>query len=389
MLTLIRNADIYAPAPLGVRDVLICDGRIAAVEDRISLQVSTPLLEVDAGGRRLVPGLVDSLVHITGGGGEGGPHTRTPELQLSQAIRAGVTTVIGALGTDAVSRSLEDLVAKARALNHEGISAYCHTGSYQIPVTTLTGSIERDLMLVDVMLGVGEVALADHRSSQPTLNEFKKVVAAARVGGMLAGKAGTVLVHMGDAPEQLALIEQLFASTDIPKRQLQVTHINRNRSLFEQGIAFASEGGFIDLTTSTSEQFLKWGEVPCGQGLARLLEAGVPLSQISFSSDGQASLPVFDEQANLIGLDVGQLGSLWVAVLDAIRAGVPFADAIQVASFNPARLLGLQRKGRIAVGADADLLLLDDNLHIHTVMARGHLLMADQQLYSCGTFEKV
>ncbi|MFB9885941.1 beta-aspartyl-peptidase [Balneatrix alpica] len=388
MLTLIKQAKVYAPEELGQRDILCAGGKILAIETEIKLDTSVPCQQVEAAGRLAIPGMVDSLVHFTGGGGEGGPHTRTPELRLSQAIEAGVTTLIGALGTDSESRSLAELVAKARALNHEGVSAYCHTGSYQIPVKTLTGSVERDLLLVDIMLGVGEVAVADHRSSQPTLDELKKVVAAARVGGMLAGKAGTVLVHMGDAPDQLDLLEALFASTDIPRRQLQVTHVNRSRSLFETAIGYAKRGGFVDFTTSTTPELLKWGEVECGEGLREMLAAGVPLSQISFSSDGQASLPVFDGEGNLVGLQVGQLASLWQAVQDALAAGVPLAQALAVVTANPARLLGLKQKGRLQAAMDADLLLVQpDSWRIDSVMAKGRWLKLDGQELAKGTFE--
>ena len=71
-----------------------------------------------------MPGFIDGHVHMTGGGGEGGYATRTPELSLSDAIRGGVTTIVGCLGTDGVTRSLAALLAKARALDEEGISTF-------------------------------------------------------------------------------------------------------------------------------------------------------------------------------------------------------------------------------------------------------------------------
>ncbi|MDQ3038909.1 MAG: beta-aspartyl-peptidase, partial [Pseudomonadota bacterium] len=128
---------------------------------------------VDAGGRIVCPGFVDSLVHVSGGGGEGGFATRTPALiDPQEALRSGITTVIGALGTDDVTRSLADLLAACRALTEKGLSAYSLTGSYQIPVTTLTGSIRSDLVLIQDMIGVGEIAIADHRGSHPTVDEL-------------------------------------------------------------------------------------------------------------------------------------------------------------------------------------------------------------------------
>ncbi|MFR4383484.1 MAG: hypothetical protein ACLT4X_03910 [Phascolarctobacterium sp.] len=71
------------------------------------------------------------------------------------------------------------------------------TGSYEFPVHTMTGDVRRDIILIDKVIGVGELALSDHRSSEPTLDELKRVLTQARLGGMLSGKAGVVQFHMG------------------------------------------------------------------------------------------------------------------------------------------------------------------------------------------------
>jgi beta-aspartyl-dipeptidase (metallo-type) len=83
---------------------------------------------MDAQGLLAVPGFVDCHVHIAGGGGEAGPSSRTPESSLPQFLSAGTTTVVGLLGTDGITRSLENLVAKARALTADGMTAYFWTG---------------------------------------------------------------------------------------------------------------------------------------------------------------------------------------------------------------------------------------------------------------------
>ena len=75
--------------------------------------------------------------------------------------------MVGCLGTDGVCRDLKALLAKARSLEEEGISTYIYSGSYEIPVNTITNSCKSDLMLIDKIIGIGEVAISDHRSSQP------------------------------------------------------------------------------------------------------------------------------------------------------------------------------------------------------------------------------
>ena len=115
-MLLIKNAEVFAPSPMGKKDILICGGEIQCIEDEIRIS-GLPCAVLDARGKYAVPGFMDQHVHITGGGGEGGFHTRTPEVQLSELIRGGITTVVGLLGTDGATRSMEDLYAKAMALN--------------------------------------------------------------------------------------------------------------------------------------------------------------------------------------------------------------------------------------------------------------------------------
>ena len=182
MLQLVRNATVFAPEPLGRRDLLIADRRIAAIAEQLPrLPADIPHTEVDLGGLSLCPGLIDAHVHLIGGGGEAGLHTRVPPVQLTQLSTAGITTVVGVLGTDGTTRSVADLVARTLGLRAEGLSAHCYTGSYQLPVPTLTGSVRGDIVFIDPVIGVGELALSDHRSSQPTLDELLREQAAPAV----------------------------------------------------------------------------------------------------------------------------------------------------------------------------------------------------------------
>jgi len=105
-LILIRNANLYAPQPLGIRHLLLGGGRILWVGDE-AFDLPVPLRAVsrivDAAGRVTIPGLIDGHVHVTGGGGEAGFRTRVPALPLSRFTTAGITTVVGLLGTDDVA----------------------------------------------------------------------------------------------------------------------------------------------------------------------------------------------------------------------------------------------------------------------------------------------
>lgn len=389
MIKLLKNGTVYSPEYLGKKDILIVDKRIAAIEDSIHFEESAHIEVLDITGKLVVPGFIDNHVHIMGGGGEGSYRTRTPELVLSDAVKGGITTLVGVIGTDGTTRTMTSLVAKAKALKEEGISCYVHTGSYQVPVKTLTGMIEDDLILIEEIIGVGEIAIADHRSSQPNYEEIAKIAAAARVGGMLSGKAGIVNMHLGDSVSKLSILEEVIEKTDIPVRQFLPTHINRNRELFAAGIEHAKKGGYVDFTTSSIAKFLEQGETKCSVGLKEMLDKDVPIGQITFSSDGQASLPEFDENGEFIGLQLGRVTSLYKEVKDAIlEEGIQPADALKVITENPAKVLRLASKGTLEVGKDADLVILEAaSYEIESVIALGQKMMWNKKLLVKGTFE--
>ena len=393
MITIIRNVKVYTPEPIGTKDVMILGSKIAAIEDAMDINLNgiLEIVEIDGSGKVLVPGFIDSHVHILGGGGEGGFSTRTPEATLSSLTSAGVTTVVGTLGTDGISRDMNSLLAKARGLEEEGISTFIYTGSYRLPVKTITGDIMKDIMAIDKIIGIGEIAISDHRSSQPTFDEFAKAVAESRVAGMLSGKAGIINTHLGDGPRKLELINRVVDETEIPITQFLPTHINRNKELFEEGIKFAKRGGFIDFTASEDPDFWEEneGEVSFSKGLKRLLDEGISIDNFTLTSDGQGSLPLFNEKKEFIGIGVGKSTSLIKGIKDCVfKENIPLEIAIRAITTNPARILKLKSKGKIEKGMDADICLLDENtLDVQTVIAKGKLMIKDTEVLVYGTFE--
>ncbi|HJE80526.1 beta-aspartyl-peptidase [Enterococcus gallinarum] len=393
-MKLIRQAEVYAPEYLGKKDILVINDKIVAIEDQISGGFDQLTVEeIDGSSLIATPGFIDCHFHILGGGGEGGYQNRTPEVTLSQLTTAGVTTVVGCLGTDGVGRDMVALISKAKGLEAEGISTYVYDGSYRLPLDPVTDSLIKDFLTIDKVIGIGEIAVSDHRSSQPSFEEFTRAVADARVGGMLSGKAGIINVHLGGGKRQYELLLQTVEETEIPISQFLPTHANRTSELFEASIAFAKMGGTIDFTASEDPDFWERenDEVRFSKGLKRLLDEGIGLDQFTMTSDGQGSLPYFDENNQFIGLGVGSSRALMVGIKEAVQVEqIPLEIALRAITSNPAKILKLAQKGRIAPGMDADLCLLNqDTLDVETVIAKGKVMVDKKDVKVWGTFEQL
>ena len=282
---------------------------------------------------------------------------------------------------------MTSLLAKAKGLEEEGISTWIYTGAYDVPVPTLTGSVRTDLIIVDKVVGVGEVAMSDHRSSQPTKLDFAQLAAQARVGGMLSGKAGVLHIHLGDGKAMIDWVFDLLKETELPITQFTPTHFNKNKTLFMEGVRFAKAGGMVDITTSSST--ISPGRIQPPEALKICVEEGVPLDRVTMSSDGNGSLPVFDAAGKLMGLVAASPASLHKAVRDIVQAGIlPLEDALRPVTCNPARSLKLPRKGALKVGFDADAVVLDADLKVRDVFAKGRTMVREATVVVKGVFEK-
>lgn len=386
MIRLLLNADLHAPESRGIRHILVVGERIAWVGDAaLALPVALDVERVDLAGARLIPGLIDCHAHLTGGGGESGPQSRVPPVPLSRFTAGGITTVVGVLGTDDVVRTPAELVTVARALEAEGLTAHAFTGGYHLPPATVTGSVRGDIVLIDRIIGVGEVALSDHRSSQPTLDELLRVAADAHVGGMMTGKAGIVHLHLGDGPRGLALVREALETSELPRTVFHPTHVNRRRALFSEACALAEAGTVIDITAfPVGPDEDAW---PADEALIRYLDAGLPPGNVTVSSDAGGCLPVFDAEGRVASMDVGRPAALAGALRTLLQRGEPLARVLPAFTSNVARILKLPRKGHIAPGADADLVVLDAAGDIRDVMVKGLWHVRNGHPVRRGTFE--
>ncbi|MUK87601.1 beta-aspartyl-peptidase [Ornithinibacillus sp. L9] len=382
MITLIKKADIYTPEYIGSNDLLLIEGKIVKIgeiTDDSLLSLGLDVEIVEASGKIVTPGFIDPHVHLIGGGGEGGFATRTPELQLSDIVAAGITTVVGLLGTDGTTRHMTSLLAKARGLEEEGVTTYIYTGNYHVPTPTITGSVKDDVILIDKVIGAAEIAISDSRSGQPTVEEIAKLAAEARIGGLLSGKAGITHFHVGPGKDLLGPLHRVLEDYEIPPSKIYATHINRSKELVDDAIALAQKGAFVDITA---------GDDTC-EWITYYKENGGDMKQLTISSDGNGSLPKFDAAGNFIGLGVASQKTLFEQVVSSVKEhDLSLEEVLPFVTSNTATALHIGSKGIIKEGADADVIVLNkETLELTHVFAKGQQMVKDGEVIVKGTFE--
>jgi beta-aspartyl-dipeptidase (metallo-type) len=368
---LLKNAQVYAPESLGVQDVLVAAGKIICIGKELSgLPVDEEKMQViDCDGALLTPGFIDAHVHMLGGGGGAGYGSRAPELTATEAFMAGTTTVIGCLGVDTVTRNVMALVAKARSLRERYLNVYCVDGGLDLPIHTLTGSLREDMYLIPEIIGVGEPAISDKRSTQPSLDDLRKLVADVHVAGRLAGKMGFVQFHLGDSPSGIKPLLDILP--DVLIKHIVPLHFNRNPQVLSEAPEWAKNGGYIDLTVPLYPPAYKLGKsVP--DSIELLKSQGVDRKLLTVSSDGNGVSTLFGKDY----IHRFPLNILYNDVKIMYERGMELGEAVSYVTSNVADAYGLASKGRIEAGKDADLVVMErDGLKIRTVVSAGMVVV--------------
>jgi beta-aspartyl-dipeptidase (metallo-type) len=370
MLKIIKNAEVYAPEYLGRKDILIGAEKILAIEDKI--EISSDIAEIiDAQNKILTPGLIDQHIHLTGAGGKHAFASMTPEISVNELIACGTTTVMGMLGTDGITRSLQGLYAKVKGLDQQGISAYMLTSYFGYPSKTMLSSVLDDMVFIDKVIGC-KIAVSDERGSFPTENELLKLLREVHVGGLTSGKGGILHIHLGALESRMDILLDLVKKHHFPIRHISPTHVGRTKALFEQAIEFAKLGGMIDISTGGTKY-----DAPYKQVLYAI-ENGASIDNITFSSDGNAGMAKKDENGNIIYLYKAPVDlNLKQVILLIQEGGMSIGEAFKLITTNPAKNLSLPHKGKIAINYDADFCFFDKDFTLTDVISKGKVMMND------------
>ncbi len=370
MLKIIKNAELYAPEYLGRKDILIGGEKILAIEDKI--EISSDFAEIiDADGKMVTPGLIDQHIHLTGAGGKHAFASMTPEISVNELIACGTTTVMGMLGTDGVTRTLQGLYAKVKGLEQQDVSAYMLTSYFGYPTKTMLNSVLEDMVFIDKVIGC-KIAISDERGSFPTENELLKLLREVHVGGLTSGKGGILHIHLGALESRMDILLDLVKKHHFPIRHISPTHVGRTKALFEQAIEFAKLGGMIDISTGGTKY-----DAPYKQVLYAL-EKGASIENITFSSDGNAGMAKKDENGNIEYLYKAPIDlNLKQVILLIQEVGMSISDAFKLITTNPAKNLSLPHKGKIAINYDADFCFFDKDFTLTDVISKGKVMMND------------
>ena len=375
MFKLLKNGHVYSPENLGVKDILLWEDRVIKIGEGLKIPEGFEGAEFDLSGKIIIPGIVDTHVHITGGGGEGGFTTRTSEITFEEIAEAGVTTLVGVLGTDGYARRVEDVLVKCMALREEGFDCYFLTGSYTFPITTMRGSVAEDIIFNEYCLGTGEVAHCDHRGSLMRYEEFTRLAADTRNGARLAGLKGVLNIHLGNYPDPADFFIKA-CEEDITFRPLIVpTHVTRKYDVFDSCLKFLEYGGQIDITAGSDGDASQksYGSV---EGLEIIYKNYGTLDRVTMTSDGNGSAPIWDELGNMIGMGKGSSKVLLADLKKATKNGIiPFEETLRTMTTIPAAVYGLKNSaGKIVENGTANFAVLDENLDLVETILNGNLV---------------
>ena len=380
MFLLIKNGEVFTPQSIGVKDVLICAGKIVQISDNIDQPQGVATDIIDATDMIVTPGIVDTHIHLLGAGGGGGPDTRSSVVHFSTIARAGVTTAIGTLGLDTMGFGPRELYIRARALEREGLSTYMLTGSYALPSVTITGAVSTDIVFIDKVIGL-KLAMREVLCRSPDKEQLKSILSEVMRAGRWSAKAGVVVAHQGDVPGSMSWVCDALDELMIPKRHFIATHINRSIEILSDAIECAKRGMILDLTGNIP----KPEAISAAKALKMMLDTGVPLDNITFSSDSGAFHSYGDGDDTILPVDV-----CIKEIREMVKSEeIPLQDAISTLTINPARLYCLDDvKGSIEVGKDGDVLLFDRSITLDSVIAKGKILVKDGRPIVRGRLEE-
>ena len=360
----------------GVRDVAVRDGRIAAIGD---LGAEAAAERIDCRGLHILPGVIDSQVHFREPGLE---HKEDLATGARAAVLGGVTAVFEMPNTNPQTTSaaaLEDKLARARgrmACDHAFWVGGTHENVADIGelerlpgaagIKVFMGSSTGSLLVADDA-GVLEILKRTRRRAAFHSEDEPRLVA--RRGLRVAGDPASHPVWR-DETAALLCTERLVRLARQARAQVHVLHISTRQEIEFLGLAkdVASCEATPHHLTLSSEDYARLGAKIQMNPPVRGAEhrdgvwRGVALGIVDVLGSDHAPHTLAEKEKPYPDSPSGMTGvqTLVPIMLDHVAAGrLSLARFVDLTSAGPQRLFGIVGKGRIAVGYDADLTIVD------------------------------
>ncbi len=362
--------------------ILMRDGVVEAIGARRDMSLPAGAQEVSATGQTAIPGFID--VHIHGAGGHDVMEGTEEAMSVvaKTLARHGTTSFVATT----VTASPEDITRSV-----EGIARY-------ITRQLSTGASQAEVLGIHYE---GPFLNKVRRGVHPA--EWIQLPSAELLQRFLRAAAGNARI-LTIAPELLGALPCVKAAREaglvVAMGHTDATY-EQARAAIAQGVRHAvhvynamrpfshRDSGVIGAVLTSSEvtgELIADGVHVEEAAMRMLLQAkgaaGVILISDGLSAtgmpDGKYMLGKFEVTVaggvcrNAEGKLAGSTLTLDRALRNVVALGIPLADAVRMLTLNPATLLGIEfKKGALRTGADADIVLLDENLHVTNVWTRG------------------
>lgn len=386
MTTAIYASRILTPQDEISDGVIVVEGsRIAALGHRDEIRVPFGAVDYVATGCTVVPGFVDVHIHGAGGHDVMEADERALDRITSTVARHGTTSIVATTVSAAVDQTCRSLEGIARYVRNRQ-----HSPDNDHLAAEIVGIHLEGPFISDAKRGVHP----RDSLTNPSVEIFDKFVKAA--DGLVK-----IVTLAPELPDALALIDAAvnagvvvaIGHTDADYEQtVAAIHAGARHAvhMFNAMRPFSHRDpgviGAILTDPDVTAEIIADGVHVAGPAIQVLLGAK-GFETVLLVSDGIAATGMPDGNYRLGNFEVtvqggvcrnseGKLAGSTLTLDRALRyliaLGVPLVDAVRMATLLPARRLGLAgKKGIIAVGADADLVVLNSELRITGVMTRG------------------
>jgi len=376
---IVASGECFTTAGLARADIGVRDGRVVAIGD---LSAASTGERFDARGLTVLPGVIDSQVHFREPGLE---HKEDLESGTRGAVLGGVTAVFEMPNTKPSTLTAEDLAAKLALAKGR---AWCDYAFYmggsaenveQLPmlerlpgccgVKVFMGASTGTLLVpddptLDRILAHGVRRMAVHCEDEERMNARKHL-------GKVPGATAHLHPVMRDMESALIATQRLIRLARKHGRRVHVLHVTT-----EEEMAFLADHKDV-ATVEATPQHLTLFAPDCYDRLGTFAQMNPPIREARHR-DGLWRA-VRDGIVDVIGSDhaphtkeeksqpfpnspSGMPGvqTLLPLLLDHLAAGrLTLARLVDLTSAGAQRIFGLARKGRIALGYDADFTVVD------------------------------